>query len=345
MKNIKDYNLEELKEELVSIGEKKYRAEQIFHWLYIDKVKEFDEMTNLSLELRNRLKENYTMCNYKILRKQESSDGTKKYLFDVLDGNAIETVLMQYHHGKTICVSSQIGCKMGCKFCASTGIQFVRNLSAGEIVEQVLAVEQDINENISNIVFMGIGEPFDNYDNVMQAIRIMNHQKGLNIGARHISISTSGLVPRIYDFAKEELQCTLSISLHATNNEKRSDMMPVNIRYPIEELMAACKDYIAKTNKRISFEYALAKDNNDNIEDAKELVKLLKGMLCHVNLIPINKIENGKFTKSTNENIIRFRDYLNENGIVATIRRELGSDIDAACGQLRRKNLQNQEEN
>ena len=345
MKNIKDYNLEELKEELVSIGEKKYRAEQIFQWLYIDKVKEFDEMTNLSLELRNRLKENYTMCNYKILRKQESSDGTKKYLFDVLDGNAIETVLMQYHHGKTICVSSQIGCKMGCKFCASTGIQFVRNLSAGEIVEQVLAVEQDINENISNIVFMGIGEPFDNYDNVMQAIRIMNHQKGLNIGARHISISTSGLVPRIYDFAKEELQCTLSISLHATNNEKRSDMMPVNIRYPIEELMAACKDYIAKTNKRISFEYALAKDNNDNIEDAKELVKLLKGMLCHVNLIPINKIENGKFTKSTNENIIRFRDYLNENGIVATIRRELGSDIDAACGQLRRKNLQNQEEN
>ena len=345
MKNIKDYNLEELKEELVSIGEKKYRAEQIFQWLYIDKVKEFDEMTNLSLELRNRLKENYTMCNYKILRKQESSDGTKKYLFDVLDGNAIETVLMQYHHGKTICVSTQIGCKMGCKFCASTGIKFVRNLSAGEIVEQVLAVEQDINENISNIVFMGIGEPFDNYDNVMQAIRIMNHQKGLNIGARHISISTSGLVPRIYDFAKEELQCTLSISLHATNNEKRSDMMPVNIRYPIEELMAACKDYIAKTNKRISFEYALAKDNNDNIEDAKELVKLLKGMLCHVNLIPINKIENGKFTKSTNENIIRFRDYLNENGIVATIRRELGSDIDAACGQLRRKNLQNQEEN
>lgn len=344
MKNIKDYNLEELKEELVAIGEKKYRAEQIFKWLYVDKVKEFDEMTNLSVELREKLKENYTMCNYKILRKQESADGTKKYLFDVLDGNAIETVLMEYHHGKTVCVSSQIGCKMGCKFCASTGIQFVRSLSSGEIVEQILAVEQDIGDKISNIVFMGIGEPFDNYDNVMKAIRIINNQKGLNIGARHISVSTSGLVPRIYDFANEDLQCTLSISLHATSNEKRSSMMPVNKRYPIEELMKACKDYIAKTNKRISFEYALAKDNNDNLEDAKELVKLLKGMLCHVNLIPINKIENGKYTKSTNENIIKFRDYLNDNGIVATIRRELGSDIDAACGQLRRKNLKNQEE-
>ena len=344
MKNIKDYNLEELKEELVAIGEKKYRAEQIFKWIYVDKVKEFDEMTNLSVELREKLKENYTMCNFKILRKQESSDGTKKYLFDVLDGNAIETVLMEYHHGKTVCVSSQIGCKMGCKFCASTGIQFVRSLSSGEIVEQILAVEQDIGDKISNIVFMGIGEPFDNYDNVMKAIRIINNQKGLNIGARHISVSTSGLVPRIYDFANEDLQCTLSISLHATSNEKRSSMMPVNQRYPIEELMKACKDYIAKTNKRISFEYALAKDNNDNLEDAKELVKLLKGMLCHVNLIPINKIENGKYTKSTNENIIKFRDYLNDNGIVATIRRELGSDIDAACGQLRRKNLKNQEE-
>ena len=251
---------------------------------------------------------------------------------------------MEYHHGKTVCVSSQIGCKMGCKFCASTGIQFVRSLSSGEIVEQILAVEQDIGDKISNIVFMGIGEPFDNYDNVMKAIRIINNQKGLNIGARHISVSTSGLVPRIYDFANEDLQCTLSISLHATSNEKRSSMMPVNKRYSIEELMKACKDYIAKTNKRISFEYALAKDNNDNLEDAKELVKLLKGMLCHVNLIPINKIENGKYTKSTNENIIRFRDYLNDNGIVATIRRELGSDIDAACGQLRRKNLKNQEE-
>ena len=339
MKNIKDYNLEELKIELESIGEKPYRAEQIFKWLYVEKVKTFGEMTNLSLDLRKKLEENYTMCNYNILKKQESKDGTIKYLFDVLDGNAIETVLMSYHHGHSICVSSQIGCKMGCKFCASTGINFVRNLSSGEIIEQILAVEQDTGIKISNVVFMGIGEPLDNYENVVTAIRTINNPKGLNIGARHISISTSGIVPKIYKLAEENIQCTLSISLHATNNEKRSKMMPINNSYPIEELLQACKDYIAKTNRRISFEYALAKDNNDNLEDAKELVKLLKGMLCHVNLIPINKIENGKFDKSSNENIMRFRDYLNDHGIVATIRRELGSDIDAACGQLRRKNL------
>ena len=246
---------------------------------------------------------------------------------------------MSYHHGYSICVSSQIGCKMGCKFCASTGINFIRNLSSGEIVEQILAVEQDTKVRISNVVFMGIGEPLDNYDNVINAIHILNNQKGLNIGARHISISTSGLVPKIYKLAEENIPCTLSISLHATTNEKRSKMMPVNDAYPIEELIKACKSYIEKTNRRISFEYALAKENNDNLEDAKGLVKLLKGMLCHVNLIPINKIENGSFTKSSNEHIIEFRDYLNEHGIVATIRRELGSDIEAACGQLRRKNL------
>mgnify|MGYP004539132189 CR=1 FL=1 len=339
MKNIKDYNLEEMKKELQAINEKPFRAEQIFRWLYQEKVKSFDEMTNLSLDLREKLKQNYTICNYNILKKQESKDGTIKYLFDVLDGNAIETVLMSYHHGYSICVSSQIGCKMGCKFCASTGINFIRSLTSGEIVEQIIAVEQDQNIRISNVVFMGIGEPLDNYDNVVNAIHIINNPKGLNIGARHISVSTSGLVPKIYQLADENIQCTLSISLHATNNEKRSAMMPVNNAYPIEELIQACKDYIAKTNRRISFEYALAKDNNDNLDDAKELVKLLKGMLCHVNLIPINKIENGQYSKSTNENIMKFRDYLNDHGIVATIRRELGSDIDAACGQLRRKNL------
>ena len=341
MKNIKDYDLEALKQEFVEIGEKPFRAEQVFKWLYESKVTSFDEMTNLSLELREKLKKEYTMCNFNIIKKQESSDGTKKYLFDVLDGNAIETVLMSYHHGYSLCVSSQIGCKMGCKFCASTGIQFVRNLTSGEIVEQILAVERDNGIRISNVVFMGIGEPLNNYENVVNAIRIINNQKGINIGARHISISTSGLVPGIYRLAEENIQCTLSISLHATTNEKRSEMMPVNNAFPIEELLKACKDYIQKTNRRISFEYALAKDNNDNLEDAKRLVKLLKGMICHVNLIPINKIENGIYTKSSNENIIKFRDYLNEHGIVATIRRELGSDIDAACGQLRRKNLNN----
>ena len=339
MKNIKDYDLDALKQEFIQIGEKAFRAEQVFKWIYENKVTSFDEMTNLSLDLREKLKQNYEMHNFNILKKQESSDGTKKYLFDVLDGNAIETVLMCYHHGYSICVSSQIGCKMGCKFCASTGIKFIRNLTSGEIVEQILAVERDNNIRISNVVFMGIGEPLDNYDNVINAIRIINNQKGINIGARHISVSTSGLVPKIYKLAEENIQCTLSISLHATTDEKRSSMMPVNDRYNIEELLQACKDYIKKTNRRIPFEYALAKDNNDNLEDAKRLVKLLKGMICHVNLIPINKIENGSFVKSSNENIMKFRDYLNDHGIVATIRRELGSDIDAACGQLRRKNL------
>ena len=339
MNNIKDYNLDELKNKFLELGEKAYRAEQVFKWLYIDEVCSFEEMTNISKDLREKLDKNFSMHNFKILKKQESIDGTKKYLFDVLDDNAIETVLMQYHHGKTICVSTQVGCKMGCKFCASTGAKFVRNLTSGEIVEQILAVQRDENIKISNVVFMGIGEPLDNYDNVVKAIEIINNPKGLNIGARHISISTSGIVPKIYELADRNLQCTLSISLHATSDEKRNKMMPINKKYNIEELMEACKYYINKTNRRISFEYALAKDNNDNIEDAKGIIKLLKGMLCHVNLIPINKIESGKYIKSTNENIIKFRDYLNSKGIVATIRRELGSDIDAACGQLRRKNL------
>jgi len=296
-------------------------------------------MTNLSESLREKLKENFDLHVFKIIRKQVSKDGTKKYLFDVLDNNAIESVLMEYKHGMSICVSTQIGCKMGCKFCASTGVKFARSLEAGEIVEQLLAIERDENIRISNLVFMGIGEPLDNYDNVMKAIKLLNHPKGINMGARHISISTSGLVPNIYKLADENIQCTLSISLHSASNEKRSSMMPVNNLYNIQELIKACKYYIAKTNRRISFEYALAKDNNDNLNDAEELVKLLKGMLCHVNLIPINKIEDGKFNKSTNENIIKFRDYLNEHGIVATIRRELGSDIDAACGQLRKKEV------
>lgn len=338
-RNIKDFTLEELKEKLKEMGEKPFRAEQIFKWLYDDRVSSFDDMTNLSIDLREKLNNIFDIKEFRILKKQVASDGTKKYLFDVLDGNAIETVLMQYHHGYSLCVSSQVGCKMGCKFCASTGIPFVRNLSSGEIVEQIMAVERDEKIRISNIVFMGIGEPLDNYDNVVKAIHLINNPKGLNIGARHISVSTSGLVPKIYKLAEENIQCTLSISLHATTNEQRSKMMPVNNSYPIEELLQACRDYIEKTHRRISFEYALAKENNDNLEDAKRLVKLLKGMLCHVNLIPINKIENGSFTKSSNENIMRFRDYLNEHGIVATIRRELGSDIDAACGQLRRKNL------
>ncbi len=337
--NIKNYNLEELQKIVEDLGEKKYRAEQIFNWIYKENVTSFDDMVNLPLTLREKLKEKFDLHIFKIITKQESKDGTKKYLFDILDGNAIESVLMEYKHGYTICVSSQVGCKMGCKFCASTGVKFARSLETGEIVEQLQAIERDTGIKISNVVFMGIGEPLDNFDNVLKAVAIINNPKGINIGARHISISTSGIVPKIYELADKNLQCTLSISLHSASNEKRSEMMPINKVYNIEELMKACKYYIEKTNRRISFEYALAKENNDNLEDAKDLVKLLKGMLCHVNLIPINKIDNGKFNKSTNENIMKFRDYLNNHGIVATIRRELGSDIDAACGQLRKKEV------
>lgn len=344
-KNIKNFDIDSLKTELEKIGEKKYRAEQIFKWLFQVNVQSFDEMTNLSLELRKKLEELFVIGCFKIEKKLVSKDGTKKYLFDIQDSdhNMIESVLMEYHHGYSVCVSSQVGCKMGCKFCASTGIPFGRNLEPGEIVEQILAIERDENIKISNIVFMGIGEPLDNFDNVMKAISIINDPKGLNIGARHISVSTSGIVPKIYELADKKLQCTLSVSLHSSNNATRSNMMPINNKYPIETLMEACKYYISKTNRRISFEYALAKDNNDNIQDAKELVNLLHGMLCHVNLIPINKIDNDKYQKSTNENIIRFRDYLNDHGIVATIRRELGSDISAACGQLRKQNLKQED--
>ena len=345
MKNIKDFNLDELKQEILSIGEKTFRAKQIFKWLFVEKVKSFDEMTNLSLDLREKLKANYDICNFEILNKLVSKDGTIKYLFDIGDGNAIESVLMDYHHGKSVCVSSQIGCKMGCKFCASTGIAFIRSLTSGEIVEQILSIEKDTGCTVSNVVFMGIGEPMDNFDNVMNAIAILNNPKGLNIGARHISVSTSGVVPKIYEFADKNIQSTLSISLHSPDDEKRSSMMPVNNLYNIEELMKACKYYMEKTNKRISFEYALAKDSNDNLEDAEKLIKLIKTQLgnhtnlVHFNLIPINNIEGGKYTKSSMDNIIKFRDYLNNKGITATIRRELGSDINAACGQLRRQNL------
>ncbi len=340
LKNIKSFNLDDLKNEFQEINEKPYRAEQVFKWLFEAKVKSFDDMTNLSIDLRKKLSETYSIGNFEIEKKLISKDGTAKYLFRLYDNNLIESVLMEYHHGYSVCVSSQVGCKMGCKFCASTGIPFGRNLEPGEILEQLLSIERDMNIHISNIVFMGIGEPFDNFENVMKAISIINNPKGLNIGARHISVSTSGIVPKIYEFADRNVQCTLSISLHASNDKKRSSMMPVNDVYPINDLMKACRYYIKKTNKRISFEYALAKDNNDNLKDAEELVRLLKGMLCHVNLIPINTINNGKYQKSTNDNIIKFRDYLNDHGIVATIRRELGSDIEAACGQLRRKNIE-----
>ena len=337
MLNIRDLTLEEIENELVSRGEKKYRAKQIFAWLYRN-VETFEEMTDLPKELIAKLKDSFYIKNLTMKNFQKSKDGTIKYLFQLHDGHAIESVIMKYKYGNTACVSNQVGCKMGCNFCASAKIGFIRNLTPGEIVSQVLEIEKQSGEKISNVVFMGIGEPLDNYDNVIKAIRLMNNPKGLNIGARHISISTCGLVHNIRKLADENMQCNLCISLHSSKDEVRTSMMPINKVYAISEIIEACKYYIEKTNRRITFEYALVDGVNDSLEDALHLSKLLKGMLCHVNLIPINKIKDGIYEKSSTEKILAFRDFLNEKGIVATVRRELGSDISAACGQLVRQN-------
>ncbi len=337
MKNIRDLYLAEIEEDLLNMGEKKYRAKQIFAWLYRG-VESFDEMTDLSKDLINKLKDFYYIKNLEIANSVESKDGTIKYLMKLNDGNCIESVRMKYKYGNCACVSNQVGCKMGCNFCASARIGFVRSLTPGEIVSPIFEIEKQSGEKISNVVFMGIGEPLDNYDNVLKAIHLINDPKGLNIGARHISISTCGLVPKIKQLADEnELQCNLCISLHSSKDDVRTSMMPVNKTYNIKELIDACKYYISKTNRRITFEYALVDGVNDSKEDALHLAKLLKGMLCHVNLIPINKIKDGIYEKSSTEKIMEFRDLLNEKGIVATIRRELGSDISAACGQLVRQ--------
>ncbi len=335
--NLRDLYLSEIEDELLKMGEKKYRAKQIFAWLYRG-VTSFEEMTDLPKDLIEKLKANYELNCTKIAKFQKSKDGTIKYLIELNDGNAIESVLMKYKYGNTACLSNQIGCKMGCNFCASAGIGFVRNLTPGEIISQILEIERHSGERISNIVFMGIGEPLDNYDNVIKAIRLINDPKGLNIGARHISISTCGLIPNIKRLAEENIQCNLCISLHSSRDDVRTSMMPVNKKYPISELIVACKEYIEKTNRRITFEYALVDGVNDSLDDANHLAKLLRGMLCHVNLIPVNKIKDGIYEKSSTEKILAFRDFLNDKGIVATVRRELGSDIDAACGQLVRNN-------
>lgn len=341
MINIRDLTLEELEEEIIKLNEKKFRAKQIFAWLYRN-VESFDEMTDLSKDLISKLKENFIIKNLEIENFQKSVDGTIKYLFKLNDGHKIESVIMKYKYGNTACVSNQIGCKMGCNFCASAKIGFIRNLTPGEIVSQILEIERHSGEKISNVVFMGIGEPLDNYENVIKAIRLINNPKGLNIGARHISISTCGLIDGIARLAEENIQCNLCISLHSSRDEVRSDMMPINKKYNISQVIDACKKYLEKTNRRITFEYALVDGVNDSLDDALHLSKLLKGMLCHVNLIPINKIKDGIYEKSSTEKILAFRDYLNEKGIVATVRRELGSDISAACGQLVR---QSKEEN
>ncbi len=332
---------EELCEVIREMGEPAFRAKQIFAWL--SRGTAFDDMTNLSKKLRESLSAIATLPLPTVAETRVSrEDGTRKYLFRLHDGECVEGVLMQYHHGNSLCISSQVGCRMGCAFCASTIGGKVRDLLPSELIGQVIAAEKESGLRVSNIVMMGIGEPLDNYDNVIRFLRLVNHKDGLNIGYRHISLSTCGLVPRIHDLAKEDLPITLSISLHQTQNERRSAIMPVNRRYPIEELLCACRAYYETTRRRISFEYTLLSGENDSKETARELGTLLKNAFrgtdapLHVNLIRVNTVAERDFVRGTRESIAAFAETLEKMGVTATLRRRLGSDVDAACGQLRR---------
>ncbi len=337
MIDLKDLEYEELENLILELGEPKFRAKQIFKWLHAG-AESFDEMTNLSKNTKSKLSETAFVSRLKIREKYVSKlDGTVKYLFELEDGNCIESVIMRYKHGITICISSQVGCRMGCGFCASTIGGLYRSLTPGEILNQVIFAQKDIGERISNIVMMGIGEPLDNYDNVVKFLHNVNNPDGICIGYRHISLSTCGLADKIKKLAEENLPITLSISLHAPNNEIRSSIMPVNKKYPIEILIDACKNYQSVTGRRISFEYALISEVNDSDENARELVHLLKGIMCHINLIPVNAVKERNYKKGTQEKIKHFRDYLEKLGMNATVRRKLGSDISASCGQLRKK--------
>ncbi len=328
---------DELEEQIRLLGEPKFRAGQIFDWLHVKKATDFSQMTNVSAQLRARLKEKFCIKSLFVVKRLESStDNTVKYLYELEDGNHIETVLMEYNYGHTVCVSSQVGCKMGCRFCASTLAGFKRDLTSSEILAQVYEIERSEGVNVSGIVLMGIGEPLDNYDNVVNFLRQISAPKGRNLSLRHVSLSTCGIVPRIYDLAKLDMGLTLSISLHCPNDKGRSEIMPVNNRYHIDELMKACKDYFAATGRRISFEYALISGVNDSKNDAKELAALLHGFNCHVNIIPVNKIKERDYS-SDRAAAKMFAQRLGELGLNATVRRTLGADIDAACGQLRRE--------
>ena len=343
-KDILSLTFEELQSEIEALGEKKFRASQIYKWLHCDTVKDFDVMTNLSKKLRDKLTDNYYIAYAQIEKKLVSSlDSTIKYLFKLRDGEYIESVIMKYKYGYTICVSSQVGCKMGCTFCASTLAGFKRNLTSGEIEAQLHSAQKDLNIKISHIVLMGIGEPLDNFDNVINFLYNVNNENGLNISMRNITVSTCGVVPRIYDLMNLNLQLTLTISLHAPNDQIRSNTMPINNKYKIDELLAACRKYGEKTGRRVSFEYTLIKDVNDSKENALELATRLKGMNAHVNLIPVNDVKERGNIKSSKKAILNFQNILKKNGINATIRRTLGADINASCGQLRR--LKNRGEN
>ena len=337
MKDIKSKTLAELADELTALGEPKFRAKQVFSWLHRGATS-FDEMTDLSKALREKLKNEYELIYPTVARRLESAkDGTIKYLWRLTDGNCVESVLMRYHHGNTVCISSEVGCPMGCAFCASTLGGLVRRLKPSEMLDQVLFTQLDSGLPISNIVLMGIGEPLDNFDTVLRFLELVNSPEGMNIGMRHISLSTCGLVDKIDALAEKNLQLTLSVSLHAPTDETRSKIMPINRRYPVAQLLDSCKHYFEKTGRRISFEYAMIRGVNDTPEMARILVRRLKGIAAHVNLIPLNEVAESPLKPSYPETVRAFQQTLEAHGIPATVRRTLGSDINASCGQLRRK--------
>jgi 23S rRNA (adenine2503-C2)-methyltransferase len=340
---IYDYTLDEIQDWIKEQGEPGFRAGQIFDWLYVKRAGSFEEMSNLPLPLRTKLEENFRFVTLSEIAKFESKDGTIKYLFGLHDNHAIETVLMRHNYGNSVCVTTQVGCRIGCTFCASTLGGLKRNLTAGEIVAQVVQCQKLLDQEdqrVSSIVIMGSGEPFENYDATMTFLRNMIHPKGLNIGARHITVSTSGIVPSMYKFADENTQVNLAISIHAPNDALRSKLMPVNRRYPFTEVMDAIKYYIEKTGRRVTFEYALIGGVNDRPEHAEELAAVLQGMLCHVNLIPVNYVPEREYVRTPRDDIFEFQRILVSKNINATIRREQGHDIAAACGQLRAKHME-----
>lgn len=338
MQNIFNMPLKKLEDYFLNNDEKKYRANQLYNYLYIKRMYNIDNMTNISNDTKQKIKKDFDFSFIKIIKKQEDIN-VKKYLFSLLDGNLIESVVMYHDYGISLCVSSQIGCNMGCAFCESGRLKKIRNLETYEIVEQLLLIEEDIQEKITHIVVMGIGEPFDNYDNVMNFIRIITSNKGINLGSRHITISTCGLIPGIEKFMYDFNQVNLAISLHAPNDKLRNQLMPISKVYKLKNLIDTVKKYISITNRRVTFEYIMLKDINDSLECAQELAKLLKGINCYVNLIPYNETENIEFKRSKKVQILAFYDILKKSNINVTIRKEFGTKVDAACGQLRAKSL------
>lgn len=337
-KDIRAYEYEELKKEMEHLGEKPFRAKQVYEWLHVKLADCFDEMTNLSVKLREKLAEEYDIFPVQMAERQQSKlDGTNKFLFRLHDGNMVESVLMRYKHGNSVCISSQAGCRMGCAFCASTIGGLKRNLSASEMLGQIYQIQKIIGERVSNIVIMGTGEPLDNYDNFLKFIHILTDEHGLNISQRNVTVSTCGIVPKILELAEEHLQITLALSLHGSTQEKRRKLMPVANKYELGEVLSACDTYFEKTGRRVTFEYSLVHQVNDTDEDARELSALLAPRNCHLNLIPVNPVKERSFQRPSRKSALNFKNKLEKSGINVTIRREMGSDIDGACGQLRRR--------